>query len=99
MLGGSPQPGWRNRSGTSQRTLKRYRGRMASEQLPADGRADAITAAGPHVPGSGPARLAAALGWGRVPELTPEQQREADEKLAAAQAEARRVYGLGQDAA
>jgi hypothetical protein len=43
-------------------------------------------------------RLAAVLGWERVPELSEEQAREAEAKLAAAQAEARRVYGLDEAA-
>jgi hypothetical protein len=52
-----------------------------------------------HTPGAAAARLAAALGWDRFPELPPEQVREADERLAAAQAEAERIYGIDQDAA
>lgn len=49
-------------------------------------------------PSAAAQRLAAALGWDRVPELSAEQKREADAKLEAAQAEARRVYGLGEAA-
>jgi DNA-binding MurR/RpiR family transcriptional regulator len=52
-----------------------------------------------HAPGAAAARLAAALGWDGFPELSPEQEREANERLAAAQAEARRIYGIDQEAA
>jgi hypothetical protein len=45
------------------------------------------------VPSPSLARLAAALGWETVPVITEEQRRLADEKLAAACAEAERVYG------
>ena len=72
---------------------------MASERRTDDRHPDAIVPADPHVPGAGPARLAQVLGWERIPELTADEQRQADEKLAAAQAEARRLYGLAQDAA
>ena len=44
-------------------------------------------------------RLAAALGWSEIPRLTDEQRRDFDARLAAAQAEARRIYGLDEDAA
>jgi hypothetical protein len=50
-----------------------------------------------HTPGAASARLAAALGWDRRPELSAEQRREADERLAAAQAEAERIYGIVND--
>jgi hypothetical protein len=53
----------------------------------------------PHSPGAASARLAAALGWNSLPELTPEQIRENDEKLAAAQREAERIYGIDRNAA
>lgn len=39
-------------------------------------------------------RLAAALGWDEVPEFSDEEQRKLDEEFEAAQAEARRFYGL-----
>lgn len=39
-------------------------------------------------------RLAAALGWPEVPVLSDEERRELDEEFEAAQAEARRFYGL-----
>jgi hypothetical protein len=38
--------------------------------------------------------LATVLGWEHVPELTEEQAKAADAQLEAAQAEARRIYGL-----
>ncbi|MBN1172192.1 MAG: hypothetical protein JXA67_08450 [Micromonosporaceae bacterium] len=53
----------------------------------------------PHVPGAGAARLAQVLGWEQAPELDADEQRRADAMLAAAQEEAVRLYGLGQDAA
>jgi hypothetical protein len=49
--------------------------------------------AGQSAPDPHLARLAAALGWDHVPVLTQEQIREADRRMAAAQAEARRIYG------
>lgn len=49
-------------------------------------------------PSTAAQRLAAALGWEHVPELSAEQAREADAKLEAAQAEACRVYGLDEAA-
>jgi hypothetical protein len=52
----------------------------------------------PSEPPAAAQRLAAVLGWERVPELSEEQAREAEAKLAAAQAEARRVYGLDEAA-
>jgi hypothetical protein len=52
-----------------------------------------------HTPGAASARLAAALGWDRLPELTPEQIRENDEKLAAARREADRIYGSDRNVA
>lgn len=39
-------------------------------------------------------RLAAALGWDQLPELSEEEVRELDEEFDAAQTEARRFYGL-----
>ena len=41
-------------------------------------------------------RLAAALGWEEVPELNDDELRELDQEFDAAQAEARRFYGLGE---
>lgn len=39
-------------------------------------------------------RLAAALGWEQVPEFSEQERRELDEEFEAAQADARRRYGL-----
>ncbi|MBT8224967.1 MAG: hypothetical protein HKP61_11665 [Dactylosporangium sp.] len=72
---------------------------MASDGRSPEAIGGVITPAEPHVPGAGSARLAEVLGWERVPELDGEEQRRADEKLAAAQDEATRLYGLAQDAA
>jgi hypothetical protein len=47
----------------------------------------------PHTPGAAAARLAAALGWEGLPVLIAQQERIADEKFAAAQAEADLIYG------
>jgi hypothetical protein len=44
-------------------------------------------------PGAATARLAAAMGWDRLPELDEDEAREADAQLAAAQEAARRRYG------
>lgn len=38
----------------------------------------------PHIPGAGAKRIAVALGWKKVPELTEEEIREANEQLAEA---------------
>ena len=47
-----------------------------------------------HQPSAAAERLAAVLGWEHVPELTEEQAKAADAQLEAAQADARRIYGL-----
>ena len=52
-----------------------------------------------HTPGAGTARLAAALGWERLPQLSEEQERDADARLAAARLAAERIYGTDQAAA
>jgi hypothetical protein len=62
-------------------------------RMATDGSRIEITEA--HTPGAASARLAAALGRDGLPELTPEQIRENDEKLAAAQRDAERIYGIG----
>jgi hypothetical protein len=72
--------------------LGRYRVRMATDQPSTE-----IPEA--HTPGAAAARLAEALGWDRFPELSSEQEREADERLAAAQDAAERIYRIDQEAA
>lgn len=46
-----------------------------------------------HQPGDAAKRLAEALGWKGVPELTEAEKADADARLAAAEAEAHRIYG------
>jgi hypothetical protein len=75
--------------------MNQYRSRsdpahQASESRPGE------TPDGPQL--SALERLTAALGWDRVPQPTDEERREAERKLAAAQAEARRIYGLDEAA-
>jgi hypothetical protein len=53
----------------------------------------------PHTPGAAAPRLAAVLGWDRIPEPTSEQNREVDEKLAAARLDAERFYGTDRNVA